>query len=165
MKVSQLIETLGLIAHPEGGYYKETFRSEGVLAHSSLPQRFLGDRNFMTNIYYLLEKGDFSAFHQINQEETWHFYAGSPLRIHMIDQAGVYSDVVVGNNLLEGERPQFTVLSNVWFAVEPLGEWFLAGCTVAPGFDFRDFEMADRKDLTKRYPQHAGVIEKYTRLS
>jgi predicted cupin superfamily sugar epimerase len=159
------IDRLQLKRHPEGGWFRETYRSSEKLARESLPERFNGDRSFATAIYYLLESNDFSALHRIHQDEGWHFYEGSPLTLHRIDPGGTYTNLTLGRNLDKGEEPQAVVLSGWWFAatVEQPNAYSLVGCTVAPGFDFADFELADREALRLLYPRHGGLIDRLTR--
>jgi predicted cupin superfamily sugar epimerase len=159
------IKNLQMQPHPEGGYFKETYRSEEIISKDGLPARFAGDRNISTAIYYLLELGDFSAFHRIKSDECWHFYAGETLLIHMIDNAGNYSCIKLGHDLVDGERFQFVVPAGIWFASEPAlnTPFALVGCTVAPGFNFTDFEMADRNELLKDNSQHETIIKRLTR--
>ena len=158
------IEKLDLQRHPEGGYFKETYRSNEVILEPALPERFKGDRVFSTCIYFLLAPHEYSAFHAIQQDEIWHFYAGSSLTIHIIDQQGEYSALKLGKNIENGESFQAVVPAGSWFAaaVNNTAEYALVGCTVAPGFDFVDFEMADRRNLAGLYPAHRKIIEKYT---
>jgi uncharacterized protein len=158
------IKKLGLKPHPEGGYFKETYRSSEVILKHALPARFNGDRVFSTCIYFLLNKKDFSTFHVIQQDEVWHFYEGSSLTIHIIDQKGEYNAVKLGRNIESGESFQAVVEAGCWFAaaVNNTESYALVGCTVAPGFDFADFEMADRKRLVGLYPDHRDIIEKYS---
>ncbi|MBO6525122.1 MAG: cupin domain-containing protein [Balneolaceae bacterium] len=165
-RVKELVEQLDLQEHVEGGFYKETYRSKGIIKQGSTPENFDGDRNYSTGIYFLLTSDNFSAFHRIKQDEMWHFYEGSPLTIHMIDVTGHYSFQRLGLDLKNHEQPQFTVPKNVWFAseVEDPNTYCLTGCTVAPGFDFTDFELAERKALIKAYPQHKEVIHRLTRF-
>ena len=145
-QVDKIIRELDLKPHPEGGYFRETYRSTLVIdpwnAEDSAQKR-----NCSTCIYFLLTSNMFSAFHRIKQDEIWHFYQGSPLRLHMISPEGEYSTVSVGNNLDNGQTPQFVVPKEYWFAGETIdkGGYSLTGCTVSPGFDFQDFELADRK--------------------
>ena len=159
------INKLDLKPHPEGGYFKETYRSDEVIFENALPKRFSGDRVFSTSIYFLLNKNDFSAFHRINQDEVWHFYEGSSLTIHIIDQPGNYSAIKIGRNIENNELFQSVVKRGCWFAasVNNVEEYSLVGCTVAPGFDFADFEMPDRKRLASLYPEHIKIIRKLTR--
>ena len=164
-RIQYLVSKLGLQEHPEGGFYKETYRSEGIIPAESLPDEFSGPRNYSTGIYFLLTSDTFSAFHKIHQDEMWHFYEGSPLTVHMIDAEGKYTAQKAGLNFDEEEVPQFTVPAGVWFAAEVSepDSYALVGCTVAPGFDFEDFELAEREILTAAFPEHSGIIEKLTR--
>lgn len=164
-QVAQIVDALSLLAHPEGGFYKEVFRSAGRIPSASLPDYFKGDRNYATSIYFLLTSNNFSAFHKINQDETWHFYSGSPLRIHMIDAHGNYTIQELGMDLEQGLEPQFTVPAQVWFAAEVMApnSYSLLGCQVAPGFDFADFNLAKRTELTALFPDHSQVIKTFTR--
>lgn len=165
MDASYYIKHLGLEKHPEGGYYKETYRASERIRKDALPAGFSGDRCFSTAIYYLLEQGDFSAFHRIKSDECWHFYSGATLLIHVIEPTGKYYCKRLGSRLDEEEVFQFVVPAEAWFASEPAsGSTFcLVGCTVAPGFDFEDFEMAEKSSLLQLYPQHNNVIERLCR--
>ena len=152
---SHWVAHLELSPHPEGGFFREVYRASERMEASGLPSRFNAPRNFATSIYYLLEAGDFSAFHRIKSDETWHFYAGAPLELHMV-RGSNHSVVILGNRPENGEQLQYTVPYGVWFASRPLAgsAYSLMGCTVSPGFDFADFEMgsvdqvlAERPDL------------------
>ena len=158
-KVNTYISALELLPHPEGGFYKETYRSEGI---TPTPQ---GGRNLSTAIYFLLEKGNFSAFHRIKSDEVWHFYDGDPLSVYVIHSNGTLDEIKLGLNLSKGQMPQAVVPANCWFAsmVAEGGDFSLVGCTVAPGFDFRDFEMAKRTELAAEFPQHLEIISNLTR--
>ena len=164
MTAQHYIEHLELLPHPEGGYYKESYRSTGTLAASCLPG-FGGDRSFSTAIYFLLQQGDFSAFHRIKSDECWHFYEGGNLLIHVLQQNGEYVCKRLGRNLGEGELLQVVVPAGAWFASEPApGSTFvLVGCTVAPGFDFEDFEMAREENLLPSYPSYEALIKRLCR--
>ena len=164
-EIEAIIRDLKLEPHPEGGYFRETYKSNGEISREHLGPDFNGKRNFSTCIFFLLTSGMFSAFHRIRQDEIWHFYKGIPIRLHMITAEGEYANVLIGNEFDNGEIPQFVVPGGVWFAAETFGEngYSLAGCTVSPGFDFDDFEMADREELLARFPQHRAVIAKFTR--
>jgi predicted cupin superfamily sugar epimerase len=166
MNVDYLVKKLGLIPHPEGGYYKETYRSQMQIAQNALPYDFKGDRNASTAIYFLIEKNNFSALHKIKSDETWHFYVGDALEVIEIDEKGILKTTLIGNNLEEGEFFQHTVKADTWFGsrVKEGGSFSLVGCTVAPGFDFADFELAKREDLIQSYPQHKNLIEQLTRI-
>ena len=143
----------------------ETYRSSGSIAAEALAPVFNGRRQFSTAIYFLLESGDYSAFHRIKSDECWHFYAGGPLIVHMIHENGGYDFVLVGNNIRNGERFQFVVPAHTWFASEPAegAAFSLVGCTVAPGFDFQDFEMAKADTLALQFPAHSKLIRRLSR--
>ena len=164
-EAQKLITHFDLQEHPEGGYFKETYRSEGEIPEGVLPEEFEGDRNYSTGIYFLLTSDAFSAFHKIYQDEMWHFYQGSSLTIHMISPDGKYSKQVIGLNFDEGELPQFTVPKEYWFAAEvnEPDSYTFVGCTVEPGFDFRDFELAEKDALTNLYSNHSKIIGRLTR--
>lgn len=161
----QIINHLKLQPHPEGGFFKETYRSQGNIPSAGLPAAYEGSRSFSTCIYFLLTADAFSAFHRVRQDEAWHFYAGSPLKIHAIDPEGNYSETLIGNDFEKGEVPQHVVPGGHWFGVEVLdpGEFALVGCTVAPGFDFADFELAKRNVLVEKFPEHHNIIKALTR--
>jgi predicted cupin superfamily sugar epimerase len=154
-----------LMPHPEGGYFKETYRTVESIAHSALPERFKGGRNFSTAIYFLLERGNFSSFHRIQSDECWHFYAGGRMHIHMIDTNGYLETIHLGPDFLSGEQFQFAVPAGCWFAAETAAEtsFSFVGCTVAPGFDFADFELANADELSKLYPEHEALIRRLTK--
>ncbi|MCW3110738.1 MAG: cupin protein [Segetibacter sp.] len=158
------INHLNLQPHPEGGYFKETYRATEGIPAASLPKGFNGDRSFSTAIYYLLRQGDYSAFHRIKSDECWHFYAGGTLHIHVIENDH-YACIKLGSKIDAGETFQYVVPANAWFAAEPAENtiFSLAGCTVAPGFDFLDFEMADKHDLLAAYPRYDNIIARLCR--
>lgn len=163
--VKDIIEHYGMLPHPEGGYYKETYRATEQIPHNALPKRFAGSRHFSTAIYFLLEQGNFSAFHRIKSDECWHFYAGGTLLVYVIDETGLMQIIRLGNNILAGEVFQYVVPAGCWFASVPAEEtaFSFVGCTVAPGFDFADFELADKNELIQQYPKHKEVIIKLCR--
>jgi predicted cupin superfamily sugar epimerase len=163
--IEDVVRLLQLKPHPEGGFYAETYRSPELIKHGALPQRFGGDRNFSTAIYFLLPAGVFSAFHRIQADECWHFYEGSPLTIYVINEAGELSKIRLGRNITDGQVFQAIVPAGCWFASIPdQSEGFsLVGCTVAPGFDFADFELADADVLSANYPKHTGIIKQLCR--
>jgi len=158
--IQNIINKLGLQPHPEGGYFKETYRSKGIIKADSLDPVYLGARNYSTSIYFLLTADTFSAFHRIKQDEFWHFYDGATLELHMISPHGNYSKVMIGRDIMKGEVPQFVVPGGYWFAANVIkgGDYTLTGCTVAPGFDFADFELPDRQFLLDLFPQHREII-------
>src|SRR5262249_53034287 len=159
------IDRLQLRRHPEGGWFRETYRSEEVIAAGALPPRFGGDRAFSTAIYFLLDGQDYSALHRIKSDEIWHYYDGAALTLHVIDHGGVYSRLALGRDFAAGEVPQAVVRAGCLFGatVSDPRSYALVGCTVAPGFDFADFEMAGRTDLCRLYPEHREIIERLTR--
>lgn len=164
-RANLLIKKLQLKPHPEGGYFKETYRCNIIISQSTLPDEYKSDRNVSTAIYFLLESDHFSAFHKINQDEIWHFYEGSSIAIHQIAPNGDYSKIIIGNKIENGEIPQYVVPSGYWFAANVVNpnDYSLVGCTVAPGFDFEDFLMPNRDELTTLFPQHSKIITKYSR--
>jgi len=159
------IDRLQLRRHPEGGWFRETYRSNEMMSRAALPPRFGGDRAFSTAIHFLLDADDFSALHRIKQDEVFHFYDGSALSLHVIDPHGSYSMVKVGRDLSAGQLPQAVVKAGCLFGatVGDPRSYSLVGCTVAPGFDFADFELPNREELCRQFPQHRQVIERLTR--
>ena len=150
------IDRLNMKPHPEGGFYAETYRSEGKI--DTL------DRSYSTGIYFLLLEDKFSAFHRIRYDEMWHFYAGSPIEVLMLENNGELKTQHLGSDPDKGETFQFVVPGGTWFGSRMVdsSSFGLVGCTVAPGFDFRDFEMAQRSELIKQYPQHQQIITEMT---
>ncbi len=159
------IEKLNLTQHVEGGAFREVYRSLLSIPRKSLPILFQGDRNAATSIYFLLAKGEFSAFHRIASDECWHFYFGDPLLIYEIGHTGSLTVHRLGSDIEKGESFQTMIRAGSWFASAPAGgsEYALVGCTVAPGFDFVDFELADREALARQYPEHGELIRELTR--
>ena len=162
--IDEIIQTLGLMRHPEGGYFKESYRSNGKIDEGSLGPAYNGKRNYSTCIYFLIGSEDFSAFHRIKQDEIWHFYDGSPIRLHMISDNGVHTQHIIGRDFSNNETPQFIVPGGYWFAAEVIQEdnFSLVGCTVSPGFDFEDFELKSREELVDMFPEHIKIITKLT---
>ena len=160
-----LITSLDLEHHPEGGWYRETYRATESFAGQGLPARFSGERVFSTAIYFLLIKGEFSALHRIRSDELWHFYKGTTLTVHIFSPAGEYRQIKLGPDLDNEESFQATVPAGSWFGAEVtgLGDYALVGCTVSPGFDFSDFEMASRERLMADLPDHEKIILRLTR--
>lgn len=157
------IDNLKLKKHPEGGFFKETYRAQETIPQQYLPKRFSGTRNFSTSIYFLLRSQDRSLFHRIKSDELWHFHAGHTLNIFVLenDQLNCYK---LGQNIDKGESLQVVIPAGCWFGarVEQTNGYVLSGCTVAPGFDFQDFEIAKRSALLKTFPQHISIIEALT---
>jgi predicted cupin superfamily sugar epimerase len=164
--VQQLVQQFDMLPHPEGGYYKENYRSHEIISSNTLPKRFSGDRCFSTAIYFLLEQGNFSAFHKIKSDECWHFYAGQTLNVYVLQYDGKLDTIRLGNDLNKGETFQFVVPANCWFASEPATntDFSFVGCTVAPGFDFEDFELAKADELVQLFPQYETEIRRLCRL-
>ncbi len=163
-KIENVIKALDLMPHPEGGYFKETYRSTGEIKQENLSSDFNGNRNYSTCIYFLLTSDTFSAFHRIKQDEIWHFYDGSPINLHTISSEGKYSLIVIGKEIEKGQIPQYVVPAGVWFAAKVLNknDYSLLGCTVSPGFNFNDFELPNRIDLINKFPQHTNIITELT---
>lgn len=160
------IRRLRLEPHPEGGWFRETYRASESVPSTALPPRYAGARAMATAIYYLLPADGFSAFHCVASDETWHHYAGGTVRLHIIDEDGTLTERGVGLGEGVDVEPQQTVPAGSWFAaeVEADAEFALVGCTVAPGFDFADFELAESETLARKYPAHRALIERLTRV-
>jgi len=157
----ELIIQLGLIKHPEGGWYRETYRSEEVISATALSGRFSGERSVSTAIYFLLHAGDISALHRIASDEIWHFYTGETLTVHVITPQGTYYSHKLGADIAAGESFQCIVPAGCWLGAEVPGDGFaLVGCTVAPGFNFADFEMGNRESLLIQFPEHSEIIKR-----
>jgi predicted cupin superfamily sugar epimerase len=159
------VDKLQLIPHPEGGYYRQTYRAELTVEREALPPEFGGKRAVATAIYFLLEGADLSAFHRLRSDEMWHFYAGGALVVHVIAEDGRHSEILLGSDAEAGELFQAVVKAGCWFGsrLRDPGAFALVGCTVSPGFDFADFELANRDELVRLYPQHRAIIRTLTR--
>ncbi len=155
------IEKLDLKKHPEGGYYKEVYRSAEYFVLPDYSYKNKRQRNFSTSIYFLLEGNDKSHFHKLKSDEIWHFYDGSDVRIIIIDHIGKLNEVFIGR---EAGIYQYTILKENWFAAEVIRKdsFALVGCTVSPGFEFDDFIIGKRNDLIKLFPQHEKIIKSFT---
>lgn len=163
-KTEYWINILNLMKHPEGGYFKEIYRAEELINNKSLPERYKGERNFSTSIYFLLDGNDKSHFHKLISDEIWHFYDGTTVLVYIIFPDGRLENKKLGNNFEEGEEFQVVIPKGTWFGAEvkDKNSFSLFGCTVAPGFDFSDFELAERENLISLYPEHKELIEKFT---
>lgn len=152
-ETANIIELLGLQAHPEGGFFSETYR------HA----REAGDRSLCTAIYYLITAGSPSRMHRVASDEIWHFYGGDVLEMLQLS-AGETRVITVGADIRAGQRPQVLVPAGVWQGarVKPGGSYALVGATVSPGFDYNDFEIGDRDELVTEYPECAALIEALT---
>ena len=154
------IEKLQLEQHPEGGLFKETYRAaENVINRNG------ESRSASTGIYFLITSDFYSAFHKIESDEMWHYHDGAALAVYMITTAGELEILKIGKEIENGEQLQGVVPAGCWFAskVAVPNSYSLVGCTVAPGFDFDDFILADRAALTSKYPQHTAIIKELTR--
>lgn len=151
----QIIETLGLLAHPEGGFYKETYRSELSLEGQ--------ERELLTSIYFLLSAENVSHFHRIKSDELWYFHTGSPLIVHTLSERG-HEQHLLGLDLSKGQQPFLWIPKNTIFgsSIAEAHGFALVSCAVAPGFDFRDFELFDRESLLAAYPEHREIVERLT---
>lgn len=154
-EIAYWVEKLEMLPHPEGGFYKETYRSETTIPGSN--------RQLMTGIYFLLTSDNVSRFHRIKSDEIWFYHAGSPLLVHTLDENG-HTENPVGLDFLAGQAPQFLVPKNTIFGSSVLQEnsYSLVSCVVAPGFDFEDFELFTREELLSLFPEHAAIIERLT---
>jgi len=154
------IQKLNLSKHPEGGSFAQVYRSDLKIAATALPHTFGADRNVCTSIYFLLQQNQFSAFHRIKSDEIWHFYYGDPLTVYEIDPGAKLIQHHLSNDPGSGESFQCIIKAGNWFAAKPgkNSEYALVGCTVSPGFDFKDFELASKTELTRAYPQHEAII-------
>jgi predicted cupin superfamily sugar epimerase len=151
---ARLIRNLGLRPHPEGGFFTEGYRSERSVVGDA------GERTAVTSIYYLLSGDDFSAFHRLRSDEIWHFYEGADVAIECIDAGGSHRRLVIGRAARQAPMPP-----GVWFAAHLAdgAGYALVGCDVAPGFEYKDFEIASRSQLLAAFPEHAALIERLTR--
>jgi len=154
-EIEAIVSKLELESHPEGGFYKETYRSTEKL--DSI------ERNLVTSIYFLLTSENVSRFHRIKSDEHWFYHAGSPLIVHCLDSNG-HHQTIIGSDLTNGETPHFVVPKNTIFGSSVLhsNSYSLVSCVVAPGFDFADFELFERNYLIEKYPNHSEIIHKLT---
>ena len=162
MQAADIVARLGLQPHPEGGYFRETYRAAAAIPASGLDRRYGGARATSTAIYYLLEAGQRSALHRLKSDEIFHFYAGDPLKIVEIAPDGDLTETLLGADLAAGARPQHMIPAGSWFGAVPTGRFALVGCTVAPGFDFADFELAETEALLTAFPRHKTWIQRLT---
>lgn len=165
LSAEELVGRLELARHPEGGWYRESYRSMDVVPAFALPEKFGGPRACCTAIYFLLERGEISALHRIKSDEMWHFYAGAPLTVQVLTPAGEHRELKLGSDLASGASFQALVPAGCWFGAELAdgGGYCLVGCTVAPGFDFSDFEMGIRDELLDQFPKHSDMVRRLTR--
>lgn len=157
MEPKEIIEKLQLLPHPEGGFYKETYRSAADI-------RMEGNvRQMCTSIYYMLEDDNRSHFHRIKSDELWFFHLGEPLEIITLNNGRVET-ILLGSAIEKGELLQAVIPAGIWFGsrIKSQKGFVLVSCTVAPGFDFADFELAKREDLLKEYPQFEELVKELT---
>lgn len=160
-----IIKKLHLQPHPEeGGFFRETYRSDDDFAAGALPERYGEDRCAGTAIYYMLTPGTFSALHRLKTDEIFHFYAGSPVRMLQLFPDGTGKEIILGSDVLAGQHPQVIVPRGVWQGslLEARGDFALMGCTVSPGFEYDDYEHGDRAALIHQYPAFRDLITKLT---
>jgi len=164
-KAQKYIKQLQLKKHPEGGYFREVYRSAELILPQHLPKRYTSSRNFSTSIYFLLEGKQFSSFHILQSDELWHFYDGSTVLLYIINQKGELTVKNLGRD--EDCELQLTIEKQNWFAAELEDKKLFAlfGCTVSPGFEFDDFELGNRNILIKKFPQHSVLIKRLTKSS
>jgi hypothetical protein len=159
-----LVKELNLAPHPEGGFYRQTHRSTHMVG---VPEEAYSDneRSAGTSIYFLLKSTDFSAWHRVKSDEIWNYHKGSPLTVHMLNEdTGEYTTVIIGDPIAHnGAAPQFTVPANVWFAasVNEPNSYSLVGCAVHPGFEFSDFELAEKNYLRAKFPDYTPAVNQY----
>jgi hypothetical protein len=157
------IEKLNLEKHPEGGFFAETYRSKEKLHETKLPDRYKTGRVFGTSIYFLLTVESVSNFHRLASDEIWHYHFGGSVKVHFIHKDGTTSEHVLGPDLERSQSFQLVIPRGTWFAAEVIeADYVLVGCTVSPGFEFEDFELADRTELSSAYPQHQTLIDRFT---
>jgi predicted cupin superfamily sugar epimerase len=163
-EVQDLILRFGLKEHPEGGFYRETYRAAGTIPAQALPPEFGGGRSYATAIHFLLPEGRISRFHRLKSDELWHFYLGGPLEICRISPAGQAVLLTLGSNPVAGNVLQCAIPAGDWFAAKPCpgSRYALAGCTVSPGFDFSDLIMAKPGELLALFPEHAALIGRFS---
>jgi predicted cupin superfamily sugar epimerase len=143
-------------AHPEGGYYKEIWRAAGEIPADALPEGYAGPRNYGTSILYMLIGKDISRMHRLISDEIWYYHTGGPVAIHILAPDGEYRCVTLGLDPDKGEAFQAVIPAGSWFGAEVAerNSYSLVGCVVAPGFDFKDWELANVDELCRQYPMH-----------
>lgn len=165
VSAEEIIRRLELAPHPEGGHFREVFRAPAQVVHPGLEEGDASLRAAVTSIYYLLAGDEFSAFHRVRSDEIWHLYGGGPMELHLLRPGMGYEKRVLGQNIGGGFLPQTTVGADCWQAARlaPNVPWALCGCTVAPGFDFADLQMASSADLMMEFPAEDEIIMALTR--
>ena len=164
-KAKYYLDKYQMIQHPEGGYYKEVYRSGEILNADMLSGRYNGKRNISTMIYFLLEGEQISLFHKLNSDEIWNHIDGGAVKIYLLDQSGKLSEIVIGKKTDSGTMLHSVIREGTWFAaeLEDKESFVLVTCTVSPGFEFEDFILGNREELLEKYPQHSSKILKFTK--
>lgn len=162
--VNYWIEKLELSPHPEGGWFRETYRSAEMLPEKALAGKYTANHSLSTAIYYLLSGDLVSKFHRLRADETWHHYYGSALNIYTIDTSGRFRESKLGKEITTREYPQLTIPGGNWLAagLSDKKTFALVGCTVSPSFEYEEFELGKREALIKKYPEHKQIIEIFT---
>ncbi len=162
LKAEEVISYLGLAPHPEGGYFKETYQSDDKIPADGLPSRYGAERHISTAIYYMITRDNFSAIHRVLSDEVYHYYLGDSVMMLLLYPDGHGEKVILGRDITRGQHPQFLVPRGVWQGICLVegGSFGLMGTTVAPGFDFRDFEFGNRQELLEKYPEYAVLIQR-----
>jgi predicted cupin superfamily sugar epimerase len=157
MEPKEIIEKLQLLPHPEGGFYKETYRSAADISIDG------NVRQMCTSIYFMLEDDNKSHFHRIKSDELWFFHLGEPLEIVTLNN-GMVETILLGSAIEKGELLQAVIPAGIWFGsrIKSQKGFVLVSCTVAPGFDFADFELAKREDLLREYPHCEELVKELT---
>ncbi len=165
MNAQEIIDRLGMVPHPEeGGYFVETYKCEESIPRKALPERYHGKRSFGTAIFYLLTPDTFSQLHSLESDEIFHFYLGDPVSMLQMRPDGSSEVLTLGQDILRGQRLQVVVPRGTWQGafLNAGGEFALLGCTVAPGFEYADYETGSRGDLLKEYPEQEELILRLT---
>jgi predicted cupin superfamily sugar epimerase len=165
ISAEEIIEYLGMKPHPEeGGYFAETYRSDEVIPKNALPHRYGYKRSFGTAIFYLLTPDTFSALHRLESDEIFHFYLGDPVTMLQLRPDGSTLVLTLGQDIFDGQQLQVVVPHGSWQGafLNEGGSFALLGCTVAPGFDYNDYETGSRGDLIKEYPEQHELIARLT---
>ena len=158
------ISKLNLNEHPEGGYYREVYRSGELIDGIYLKNKRKGERNLATSIYFLLKSTEKSLLHRLKSDETWYYHHGAPIHLYCIDFQGNLKEIVVGPDIENHEHPQYTIPEGTIFGglVSAQNTFCLSSCMVAPGFSFEDFQMLSREFMLDKYPRHREIILKLT---
>ncbi|MEO0469687.1 MAG: cupin domain-containing protein [Bacteroidota bacterium] len=163
LSAADWISRLSLQPHPEGGYFGVVYTAPELYQPGHLPTRYQHPHPAHSSIYFLVTEAGFSAFHKLQTDEVWHFYAGSGLRIHLLNHGEKHRTLLLGDAFEQGYQFQQIVPRGNWFAAETEGAYSLIGCTLGPGFIFEDFELGKKHSLVQQFPQHADLITRLTR--